>query len=93
MTCLEIKYLVSFDSLILESRPNATTAIALGEMLGEKLKMLTRDGSFLLCSAKSQQREMYFFSIEANTCRDRGKYHLNKEVSDIFLKNCDIGHL
>lgn len=54
VTCLEmIKYLVNFDSLILESRPNAAIAIALGEMLGENLKMLTRDGSFLLCSAKS----------------------------------------
>lgn len=52
--CLEmIKYLANFDNLTLESRPNAAVAVALGEMLGEKVKMLTRDGSFLLCSAQS----------------------------------------
>ena len=60
VTCLEmIKYLVNFDIFTLESRPNAAVAVALGEMLGEKWKMLTRDGSFLLCSAERNVPFLY----------------------------------
>ena len=54
VTCLEMtNCLVNFDNLTLESRPHSAVVVAVGEMLGEKLKMLIRDGSFRLCSAKS----------------------------------------